>query len=124
MQDAIEKQTEHMKSFLEEKLDTWKEDNAAADRLIDLNAAMFITRALQSTFYKNLVDCLKCVICCNIATPTIVFATCCESILGCETCLRQWYTGNTFCPKCRNEGGENSLHPFRGFDDIVKNMRI
>jgi hypothetical protein len=96
LMDAIESQTNFLKSFLDEKF-----ENAAKNRLL-----------------IKLEELFKCVICQETAKPPIQFGACCGSVLGCEPCLEKWYEENENCPKCRALFGKSDLHTLRGFDDI------
>lgn len=61
-----------------------------------------LKRALQENF--------KCKIChSSPMQPPVVVAKCCKSILGCESCTNNWYSGpdamTKTCPLCRAERG-------------------
>jgi hypothetical protein len=39
-----------------------------------------------------------------------MFATCCESIIGCRTCVELWLVTSDHCLKCRAGDFENKIH--------------
>jgi hypothetical protein len=43
-----------------------------------------------------------------------MFATCCESIIGCRTCVELWLVTSDHCLKCRAGDFENKIHEVKG----------
>ena len=59
-------------------------------------------------FYSVVMDAFMCKICQSITLPAI-FARCCRTIIGCQTCVDHWYRGESGldkkCPLCRGDRG-------------------
>lgn len=80
---------------------------------------LFIVRAVQNSLFQELLAGFNCVICQTTAKPSIVVGTCCESVLGCKTCLDTWFESHSYCPKCRMEESESNTCILKGFDDAL-----
>lgn len=79
----------------------------------------FIVRAVQNSLIQDLLASFNCVICQNVAQPTVIVGRCCESVLGCKSCIDTWFQSHSYCPKCREEDGENKTSVLKGFDDVL-----
>lgn len=71
-----------------------------------------------------LFDAFRCHICKDSPiTPPAIFAHCCTKILGCKTCVNQWYKGEDAmektCPLCRNERGVADTVKINGLDELL-----
>ena len=63
---------------------------------------------------------LQCIICKEISHAPIIVASCCESIIGCQQCVKGWIdSGKNTCPKCREEGFNCATINLRGLDDFL-----
>ena len=55
--------------------------------------------------------------------PPIIFAKCCKTLLGCQTCVDTWYRGEQgqarACPKCRGERAYVETCRIVGLDDFM-----
>lgn len=76
---------------------------------------------------KALGDCFKCSVCTGPIVPPVIVTKCCKTILGCETCVNSWYSGEDAlfktCPKCRASRGYNETMILRGLDTILEVYR-
>ena len=78
--------------------------------------------------HRMLCDTLKCKICPSVPmTPPIIVSKCCKTVVGCEKCVNEWYSGpdalTKTCPSCRAERGYNETMLLRGFDDFITEVK-
>lgn len=74
---------------------------------------------------KHLIsDAFKCKIC--LKTPISgapILSRCCKTLLGCESCVNQWYSGEDAltksCPLCRAPRGYTETMMLRGMDEFL-----
>ena len=93
-------------------------------RIFTIDRRMKIPVALQSL----LMDSFKCHICQTAPIcPPVIFARCCKSIIGCETCVDTWYCGedgiSRNCPRCRTERALPETMRLLGLDDFLKAIK-
>ena len=86
----------------------------------DSSIPMGLKRILRETF--------KCHICHNVPiNPPVIVTKCCKTILGCESCINSWYSGEDAltktCPSCRAARGYNETMLLRGLDDFLIQVR-
>ena len=115
-------------SVLEKKLNVLIDDvgelkNAISD-MLTLNKEARIPLGL----HRLLRDTLKCKICLSVPmTPPIIISRCCKTVVGCEKCVNEWYSGPDAliktCPSCRAERGYNETMLLRGFDDFITEVQ-
>ena len=59
--------------------------------------------------------------------PPIILAKCCQSILGCESCVNWWYEGtdalSKLCPGCQGERDYAETIQLHGLDDLLSGIR-
>ena len=74
------------------------------------NVPIALIRTMQETF--------KCRICLSVPIkPPILVSKCCKVILGCESCINQWYSGpEALTKQCKHERGYNETQLMRGLD--------
>ena len=82
---------------------------------------------LPPGLYRHLSDTFKCNICYTtpMSTP-IIFARCCKTVLGCETCVDRWYASgknNNTCPLCRSDRAYSEISRLNGLDDFLSFIR-
>lgn len=74
-----------------------------------------------------LMDTFKCSICHDLITPPVAYSRCCQSIVGCETCIDAWYSGEDgrlkSCPLCRRERSSGETARLNGISDFLENIR-
>ena len=71
-------------------------------------------------------EAFKCKICLDTSTPPIIVTKCCRSILGCQSCVDQWYAGDDglskSCPNCRADRGYAETFRLLGVDELVNGI--
>lgn len=48
-----------------------------------------------------------------------IFATCCRSIICCSGCIVEWKRSHNYCPKCRAEDLDRSIHEVAGLEQAL-----
>lgn len=65
----------------------------------------------------------KCQICLGIISPPAIFGRCCRQMIGCRSCIDEWYKGEEGltrqCPLCRGERGFADTAPILGMDQFL-----
>lgn len=73
---------------------------------------------------RQLRESFQCYICRSTIVPPVIFARCCKRIIGCQTCIDQWYQGaegtSRSCPICRFERAFTETTVLRGLDDFLQ----
>lgn len=69
-------------------------------------------------------DAFQCKICLGIPVkPPAIVSKCCKTIIGCERCVNEWYSGSDAltktCPSCRAERGYSETLILRGLDGFL-----
>ncbi|CAL8270600.1 unnamed protein product [Arctogadus glacialis] len=62
---------------------------------------------------QPLKEAFACLVCKAVMADPM-FATCCESIIGCRTCVELWLVTSDHCLKCRAGDFENKIHEVKG----------
>ena len=108
---------------LDEMKDDLTEIVAAVHDLKELDKHSPIPIALQ----RLISDAFKCKIC--LKTPLTgppILSRCCKVILGCETCVNQWYSGEDAltksCPLCRAQRGYTETMMLRGLNEFLSGV--
>ena len=70
-----------------------------------------------ATFKEQVTSNLTCTICRDIWSLQVRMAQCCNSILGCDPCVRQWMADNTTYPHCNTDHATTLI--FRGLDALI-----
>ena len=70
-------------------------------------------------------DTFQCKICHVVPVkPPVIVTKCCQSILGCEKCVNQWYNGKeALSPSCKASRGYNETMLLRGLDAFLNDIR-
>lgn len=82
---------------------------------------------LPLSVIKLVADAFKCKICHTAPmVPPVVASKCCNTLLGCNGCINEWYKGaeglDKTCPNCREQRGyANTMH-FKGLDEFLIGM--
>ena len=90
------------------------------DKIFTVTNNMSVPIGLRSVLY----DTFKCSICQStpMVLPTI-FAKCCKSIWGCQSCVDTWYRGGEgqtrTCPRCRSDRAYVETCRINGLDDFL-----
>ena len=53
----------------------------------------------------------------DVWSPPVRMAQCCNSILGCDPCVRQWIADNTSSPHCNTDYATTLI--LRGLDGLI-----
>ena len=90
------------------------------EKIFTVTNNMSIPIGLRSVLY----DTFKCSICQSTPmVPPIIFAKCCKSILGCQSCVDTWYRGTEgqtrTCPRCRSDRAYVETCKLNGLDDFL-----
>jgi len=57
----------------------------------------------------------------DIWSPPVRMAQCCNSVLGCDPCVRQWMADNSTCPHCNTDDATILiLHGLDGRIDLIE----
>lgn len=71
----------------------------------------------------------KCVICHDVIAPPVIYSTCCQTIIGCESCVDRWYRmkGESMlltekCPHCNIPRGFSKAQRLKGLDDFLQDV--
>ena len=85
----------------------------------------FIEKAVEGVLFNEILEFLRCIICRETTHTPIIVATCCESIIGCQQCVKTWIdSGKNTCPKCREEGFNCATINLRGLDNFLGKIHI
>ena len=72
-------------------------------------------------------DTFTCPICHGIMAPPVIFGKCCRSILRCEACMNEWFSGEDAmtksCPRCGTERGYAETVHQCGLDEFLTGIR-
>ena len=72
---------------------------------------------------RKLAETFKCNVCHNAPIqPPVIFARCCKAIVGCQTCVDQWYREDGISKKCPLCGTDRALPEtmrIHGLDDFL-----
>ena len=52
-----------------------------------------------------------------------VASHCCKSLIGCKTCLDEWYSTSERCPKCRSDNGKTGRLDLKGLNTVFRLMK-
>lgn len=97
-----------------------REVKSSLAKIFTVTNSMSVPVGLRVTLY----DTFKCSICQSTPmVPPIIFAKCCKSILGCQSCVDTWYRGDEgqsrTCPKCRSDRAYVETCKLNGLDDFL-----
>lgn len=111
-------------SHLKQLKDMMTAIKASNDTILQLTKDSKVPLGLK----KLLTDALKCHICQAVPfKPSIVMTKCCKSILGCESCVNNWYSGpdalTKTCPRCRAERGFCETMRVLGLDELAAGVK-
>ena len=84
--------------------------------------------SLPPSVIKLVSDAFKCKICLKAPmNPPVTATRCCNVLLGCSTCINEWYSGDggldKSCPNCRDSRGYAQTFQFKGIDDFLKGFK-
>ena len=79
------------------------------------------TRVQPVGLQRQLQETFKCKICQGLIKPAVIFARCCKTIIGCQTCTDKWYESDGMtkaCPFCGTDRALPDTIRLHGLDDI------
>ena len=95
----------------------------------DIRQILKLTKGMKLPpgLYIQLKETFKCHICqASPITPPVIYTSCCKNLLGCESCVDKWYSGNEGrarnCPLCRYERGLPETSRLNGLDDFLHSI--
>uniref|UniRef100_A0A1A8BJD7 RING-type domain-containing protein n=1 Tax=Nothobranchius kadleci TaxID=1051664 RepID=A0A1A8BJD7_NOTKA len=89
----------------------------AINLLSDL-AKVKSTTARQDEQLHLVMDAFCCHVCKSLMSKPM-FSTCCQSLLGCQTCVEQWLLNTNYCLKCRAEDFEFKVHEVKSLSAVL-----
>ena len=115
-------------SRTEEKLDSLLDSIDSVKETLGDVMALSKDTPIPLGLKRLLRDTFRCIICRTVPVqPPVIVTKCCKKILGCETCVNHWYSGDEAltktCPACRAERGYNETMLLRGLDDFLSGIR-
>lgn len=92
--------------------------------VMDISEAM----PIPAPMLKLVKDAFRCKVCLSIPiNPPVIATTCCETILGCATCINNWYSGDggldKSCPQCRQARGYAHTCPLKGIGEFLDGIK-
>lgn len=89
-------------------------------QLFKISSSLSVPIALRRLLY----DTFRCAICqATPMTPPVIFARCCKTILGCQSCVDSWYRGEDgqqrTWPKCREPRAYVETTKLNGLDEFL-----
>lgn len=116
------------KQKLEKRIDEIGEDVLEIKETITEMLSLTPNTKLPMGFQRLVRDAFKCQMCHSIPNPPLIVSKCCKQLLGCESCVNNWFGGPDAmlktCPLCREPRGRNETMLFRGFDDFVERVKV
>ncbi|CAL9699811.1 unnamed protein product [Knipowitschia caucasica] len=82
------------------------------------HATLTTTLTLSETEIASIRAGFSCLICKGPLNKP-VFSTCCRSFIGCSRCVEEWKQSHDYCPKCRADDLESSIHDVAGLDQAL-----
>ena len=84
--------------------------------------------SLPPSVIKLVSDAFKCKICLKAPMdPPVIATRCCNVLLGCSTCINEWYSGegglDKRFPNCREPRGYAQTFQFKGIDDFLNGFK-
>lgn len=84
--------------------------------------------SLPPSVIKLVSDAFKCKICLIAPmSPPVIATRCCNVLLGCSTCINEWYSRDggldKSCLNCRESRGYVQTFQFKGIDDFLKGLK-
>lgn len=103
--------------------------------VIDMKSSLADITTLSSktkcpmALHRILKDTFQCKICRTAPIkPPVILMRCCKSIVGCDTCINNWFSGPSAltkpCPLCRAERGYNETMLLRGLDEFLDQVKV
>ncbi|XP_030589338.1 uncharacterized protein LOC115782935 isoform X1 [Archocentrus centrarchus] len=109
------------------KIDQLKQ---AAESLQDITSAInqlselakHTRKAVTDAHLHSVKDAFACLVC-KALMEEPMFSTCCESLVGCRTCVEQWLLTADHCLKCRAEEFDRRVHQVKGLHAVLSLLK-
>ncbi|XP_056598225.1 uncharacterized protein LOC130416191 [Triplophysa dalaica] len=63
-------------------------------------------------------DAFACIVCKSQVVEPMV-SSCCQSLVGCRSCIEEWQKNSAFCPKCRIDDFSANIQRLTGLADAL-----
>ena len=123
------KKGRQMPSYTESMLESIQNDIAdMKGSIADITTLSSKTKCPMA-LYRILRDTFQCKICRSVPMkPPVILMKCCKSIVGCDSCINNWFSGSSAltksCPLCRAERGYSETMLIRGLDDFLEQVKV
>lgn len=91
--------------------DLLEELNNKIDKLIEKNEQKDIIE-------KSILESFKCCVCLKVVSKVMV-AGCCKRIIGCQSCIEQWFSDQDCCPLCKAANSKDKAFLLKGMDEFI-----
>ena len=88
------------------------------EEVLSLSRRITDTR-LESAF----LDSFKCLVCHSLSQSPVTVSACCRQVLGCSTCISQWFEENNRCLHCRAENAQERTVKLNCFLNVLSLSR-
>ncbi|XP_062401071.1 uncharacterized protein LOC134092282 [Sardina pilchardus] len=93
---------------------------SAFRELTDLAAVKRLT--LTQSQLQAIKHGFSCAICLKLMTEPI-FTQCCQTLIGCKTCVEEWHRNSDTCAKCRGSVEGDSMFEVKGLSEALSVLR-
>ncbi|XP_051279260.1 uncharacterized protein LOC127376411 [Dicentrarchus labrax] len=76
------------------------------------------TLSLTEAQAEAIRDAFACIVCKSPVVEPMV-SSCCQSLVGCRSCIEEWQRNSAFCPKCRADGFGDNIQRLNGLSDAL-----
>ena len=95
----------------------------------EIDTVLTITKSMRFPpgLYLAMSNSFSCNICLDIIHPPVIFARCCKNLLGCESCVDIYYSGENgslkTCPICRSARAFPETCRVNGLGEFLTSVR-
>ena len=83
-----------------------------------------LSRQITDTLLgSDFLDSFKCLMCHSLSQSPVTVRPCCREVLGCNTCIDQWFAGNNRCLHCRAENAQERTIKLNCFLNVLSLSR-
>lgn len=80
------------------------------------------TIVMPDACLHSLKEAFTCLIC-KALMEEPMFSTCCDSLVGCRTCVEQWLLTADHCLKCRAQEFDSKVHQVKGLSAFLSSFK-